>query len=247
MSKLSLLVASLICALPVASVAFATPSKAASFAKICYNGSLEGTGTGANQCPANPVQGQAPNEWGCTLDRATNDLWEVKTQTGLTDFRSTFSNVDNSVPGQVYIPGQPGPATTATASQLNAVTNSIGYVNRINQARLCNQTGWKVPTLNQYLAIRTTGVSPQLPAAYFPDLGFQGSASQHGTTATSTQTFNNPTMYQSFQVSNGALRSTYRVSANELRLVARWAKSLPCGTLGQPACTLDRDSKTKRD
>lgn len=200
------------------------------FSKVCNSGAAEGTGIGVNACPRNPVQGPRPNQWGCTLDRNTQLLWEVKTLTGLTDFRSRFTNFDNTVPGQF------GNGQSPTQNQINGITNAIGYVNAVNAVSLCGRTSWLRPTLGQIQSVATAGVSPQLPVAYFPDLGFQGALTAYGPTLTSTPTFNNPTSYQGFRISNGAVSSSPRLGAYPARLVTQWNNGVPCGGPDQPAC-----------
>jgi hypothetical protein len=233
MSKSKSFIAMLAVCMPVATVA--TPTLAQQgvtkpFAKVCNNGSMAGTSAGGQACPARPVQGPRPDNWGCTLDRSTFLLWEVKTLTGLTAFNSRFSNVDNFVPGQL------GNGQSATPNQINAKTNSIGYTNDINNARLCNHMGWVRPTLAQLQSIATPGVSPQLPVAFFPDLGFQGSSTQYISTLTSTLGVA-PTQYQGFRISNGAVIATNRISANAARLVTGWTGGgNPCGGPDQARC-----------
>jgi hypothetical protein len=233
MSDLKRFIAMLAVTMQVATLA--TPTLAQQgltkpFAKVCNNGSMAGTGTGGQLCPANPVQGPRPDNWGCTLDRSTFLLWEIKTPTGLTDFRSRFSNVDNLVPGQL------GNGQSATQYQIDFTTNSIGYVNDINKARLCRHIGWERPTLSQIQNIATWGVSPQLPVAFFPDLGFPGSLTQHTSTLTSTLA-SAPTQYQGFLISNGGVIATNRISANAARLVTSWkGGGNPCGGPNQERC-----------
>jgi hypothetical protein len=214
----------------LASSATAQAAPAKIFAKVCNNGSMEGTGVGGRLCPRNPVQGPRPDQWGCTLDRATNLLWEIKTIGGLTNYNSRFSNFDALVAGQL------GNGTSPTPAQINFATNSVGYVNAINIARLCRHVGWQRPTLPQLQSAATSGTSPQLPVAFFPDLGFQATSTQFGPTITSTPTFNNPTAYQGFRISNGSIISANRLGAYPVRLVTTWIGRNPCGGEGQESC-----------
>jgi hypothetical protein len=233
MSKSKSFIAMLAICVPVATLATPTLAQQGGskpFAKVCNNGLMAGTGAGGQACPARPVQGPRANDWGCTLDRSTFLLWEVKTLTGLTAFNSRFSNVDNLVAGQL------GNGQSATPNQINGKTNSIGYTNDINNARLCSHIGWVRPTLAQLQNVATPGISPQLPVAFFPDLGFQGSSTQYISTLTSTLGVA-PTQYQGFRIANGAVIATNRISANAARLVTGWkGGGKPCGGPNQELC-----------
>jgi len=50
-----------------------------SYQKVCNSGELAGVGA----CPADPVLGTAATDWGCTKDKVTGLIWEIKTDSGL--------------------------------------------------------------------------------------------------------------------------------------------------------------------
>ena len=97
-----------------------------SFAKVCQNGELAGTGT----CPTDPVQGRKANQWGCTLDTVTGLLWEVRVDDP-GSFRDMHLRYTNLRPDQ---------------GGFGSATDAKGYVDRVNAAGLCSATDWRLPT-----------------------------------------------------------------------------------------------------
>lgn len=148
------------------------------YTKVCMSGELAGQGN----CPADPPLGSGANDWACTRDNLTGLVWEVKTDDGgLRDKGNTYTNYDDSTQpqrwnGSAYV--------NPTQSEIDAASNSIGYVNAVNALtganRLCGATDWRRPTKKELLSIVYFGyLDPAIDTNYFPNtvgLGYWSSS-----------------------------------------------------------------------
>ena len=137
------------------------------YVKICNDGAREGTFS----CPANPTLGSATNEWACTLDTATNQMWEVKSaDNGLRDYGKRYTAYDDITKNQKNVGSTAVPPTQA---EVDAPTNTIGYSNSLNglnaQAPLCGSNKWRVPNLPELATLVKGAVAPTIDAVYFPN------------------------------------------------------------------------------
>lgn len=140
---------------------------ASQYAKICNDGSREGTFA----CPNNPVLGSASNEWACTLDTLTNQMWEVKTADGgLRDYAKGYTIYDDTTKNQKFAGGSVVPPTQA---DIDAATNVVGYTKALNGLTgltpLCGSTKWRVPALTELATLVKGTAAPTIDAAYFPN------------------------------------------------------------------------------
>ncbi|MCX8520952.1 MAG: immunoglobulin domain-containing protein, partial [Rhodoferax sp.] len=89
----------------------------------------------------------------CVKDNNTGLVWEGKTVSPSSTrlATSTYSNYDNVASAQKLGGGTPTP------TEVNASTNSIGYVNSVNASALCGYTDWRMPTKEELLGIVDTG------------------------------------------------------------------------------------------
>lgn len=125
-----------------------------SFRKVCRSGEMAGEGS----CPADPVMGSGPNDWGCVYDNISRLTWENKTTDGgLHDVSHRFTN-------QVYdAHDDPNDAAWLVAS-----TNAEG---------LCGATNWRMPDASELQSIVDygTGVPGEtglmIDPAFFPNAG----------------------------------------------------------------------------
>jgi hypothetical protein len=214
-----------------------TPAAAAPYAKVCNNGSVEGTTSGAQPCPANPKLGVAPTEWGCTLDRGTQLLWEVKATSGLRDYRRNYANYDMVGLSQLGGAGKP-----LAQIDLEAGDFSLGFVKAVNATQYCGRSNWRRPTQLQLRGLVTSsgGKSKKFAfdAAYFVDLTFPGAMTPLLPTLSSTALAGNPTNYGGLLATSGALVVSQRGPPNSYaRLVVAWNNGVACGGReGQPRC-----------
>jgi Protein of unknown function (DUF1566) len=126
-----------------------------SFTKICNSGELAGAGA----CPSNPALGAGSDQWGCTLDRVTSRLWEIKTNDGgLRDANRRYTN---------YLPGWDGHG---------GETDAAGFVADVNANGLCGVKGWRLPDRLELQSIVNFGTNQ--PAS---DLNFFDSFDLTGT------------------------------------------------------------------
>jgi Protein of unknown function (DUF1566) len=112
-----------------------------SFARICHSGERAGQGS----CPKRPRLGDGANRWGCTEDRTTGLIWELKASTGPRAFglnHTHYSPAWNPV-------GEYGSATDAT-----------GYVALVNGLGLCGASDWRLPTVQELHSIAHLGGHP---------------------------------------------------------------------------------------
>lgn len=124
-----------------------------SFAKVCGNGELAGTGS----CPANPPPGPDAGQWACTLDRVTGLLWEMK-------------RADTSVhgSGRRFTRLAPGDAGHGRPS------DAAGLVAASRREALCGFVDWRLPEAGELQSLGDYGQAgfggtPMIDAEYFPN------------------------------------------------------------------------------
>ncbi len=134
------------------------------YAKVCNSGAL----AGEEDCPIDPVLGNAPTDWACTQDNKTGLIWEVKmTDGGLHDQNKMYTN---------YTPDYPkcndsgdGWCSDYTG-KLGDSTNTDVFVTAVNTQTLCGANDWRMPTKDELLGIVKAGASnPSIDTAYFPN------------------------------------------------------------------------------
>jgi hypothetical protein len=125
-----------------------------SFRKVCRSGEMAGEGS----CPADPVMGSGPDDWGCVYDNISKLTWENKTADGgLHDGKHRFTN-------QVYdAHDDPNDAAWLVAS-----TNAEG---------LCGATNWRLPDVIELQSIVHYGMGTpgrtgeMIDPTFFPNTG----------------------------------------------------------------------------
>lgn len=117
------------------------------FERVCNSGQKAGVAA----CPALPVLGPGSNQWGCTLDRVSGLMWEIKTIDG--------SNRDmNKLFGYTDYPLIPLDGADTFAATMNA-------------SALCGAADWRVPTYMELLTLAHYGIAvpgPRIDTAFFP-------------------------------------------------------------------------------
>ena len=134
-----------------------------SFAKVCNSGELAGSGA----CPANPTLGVTANTWGCTYDKITGLMWEVKTTGGVDDLRDqnkTYTNLDSTTADQQ------GDGTPPRVGEIYAATNSVGFMDAVNASGLCGHNDWRLPSTDELHSIVDYGILDlSIDAIWFPN------------------------------------------------------------------------------
>lgn len=105
----------------------------------------------------------------CVKDNVTGLTWEGKPTTGTRAASNTYTNYDNTAAAQFWN----GTAyVNPTQAQIDAATNTAGYVNAVNAAKLCGYTDWRLPTADELQGIVDYGVAypgPTVDASWFPN------------------------------------------------------------------------------
>jgi PKD repeat protein len=105
-------------------------------------------------------------QWHCVKDNTTGLIWENKTNDGgRHDAGLRFTNLDNTAALQL------SNGTAPSLAQINAQTNSIGFVNLVNAEGLCGATDWRRPEIGELLSIVDYGITQtdQLDASWFSE------------------------------------------------------------------------------
>lgn len=139
------------------------------FTRICNNGAAAGTGG----CPATPVLGSAPDNWGCTRDNITGLMWEVK-PVAVNNLRSSshlYSWFDPSATDNQGVQNAGFcAASPALCSTPEYNTDTHALVQAVNGQGLCGQTDWRLPTIDELHSISYLGrINPSVDQGGFPD------------------------------------------------------------------------------
>lgn len=105
-----------------------------------------------------PVSGQSFDE--CSTDRYTGLIWEVKENGGVRDLVRRFTHLDRTDQPQVVVRVADGVSgaflsvpRNPTQGELDAASNSLGYVAYVNGIRLCGFSDWRLPTSSELLNV----------------------------------------------------------------------------------------------
>jgi alpha-tubulin suppressor-like RCC1 family protein len=188
------------------------------YVKICNDGTREGTFS----CPTNPVQGNASNEWACTLDTLTNKMWEVKTNdNGLRHYTKQYTSFDDITKNQKSVGSTVVPPTQL---EVDAATNVVGYANALNgtggQTPLCGSTKWRVPTLPELATLVKGTTAPTIDLAYFPNTNAQPTITSTPNISLSGITFTNSISVVNFYSGNTVTEYINRDFLKPVRLVS---------------------------
>ena len=103
----------------------------------------------------------------CVKDNSTGLVWEGKTASGVRAGSTKYTNYDRTDVAQKY----DGNAwVNVTLSEVNASTNSIGYLNTVNASSLCGFSDWRLPTQDELVVILDTNQAagnPQIDGTWF--------------------------------------------------------------------------------
>ena len=100
----------------------------------------------------------------CVKDNKTGLIWEGKTASPSTSRlgTSTYSNYDGTGVGQK------ADGSNASASEISAASNSMGYRQSVNDSSLCGFTDWEMPSKEQLLGIVDAAYYPKINPTWFP-------------------------------------------------------------------------------
>ena len=98
----------------------------------------------------------------CVKDLSTGLVWEGKTTSGTRDGSLKYTHYDSTEAFQK-------PHGKPTQADLDAATNSIGYVKSVNASGLCGFTDWRLPTEEELLGIWLDVNAPKIDSTWFPN------------------------------------------------------------------------------
>ena len=113
------------------------------------------------------VVGYAKTE--CVKDNLTGLTWEGKPTSGLRAASNTYTNYDNTAAAQFW---NGSAYVNPTQTQIDAATNTVGYVNSVNASALCGYTDWRLPTADELQGIVDYSVAlpgPTVDVSWFPN------------------------------------------------------------------------------
>jgi Protein of unknown function (DUF1566)/Repeat of unknown function (DUF5648) len=118
----------------------------------------------------------------CVRDNATGLIWQGQTAAG-TGLRANDQNKTNydstssrqkwngtwttNASGNSYLTANN--FTTPTVSDINAITNSIGFKNAVNASNLCGSSSWRLPTNLELSKLVKTNEYPMIDNMWFPN------------------------------------------------------------------------------
>lgn len=179
------------------------------FTRLCNSGEAAGRGA----CPAEPVPGNGPDDWGCTRDEVTRLVWEVKTTDGgLRDQQRSFT---------FYTPGYDPDGLYGSRKDV------AGYVAAVNRAGLCGAHDWRLPGPAELAGLADMGRTtvPAVDLAWFPNTvagGFWAAGTVQG------GAFDEQLAWQAdFAFGFGSVSAQFRSSPRPVRLVRGEAPTAP--------------------
>ena len=106
----------------------------------------------------------------CVKDTATGLIWEGKTTSGTRAGSNTYTNYDSTASKQKENKIPP------TQEDINAISNSIGYVNFVNANALCGYTDWRLPINSELISLVAVSSSkPKINTFWFPNTNTENS------------------------------------------------------------------------
>ncbi|MDO4723474.1 MAG: DUF1566 domain-containing protein, partial [Comamonadaceae bacterium] len=122
------------------------------------------------ELPASAAPGNGPDDWGCTYDKHTGLLWEIKVdEPG--HLRSMNHTYTWYFSGNTH--GGPGVADTVGAGGVcltDGRCDTEKFVADVNAAGLCGKNDWRVPTIKELYNLVDRGrESPAIHPSFFPN------------------------------------------------------------------------------
>lgn len=99
----------------------------------------------------------------CVRDVSTGLTWEGKTSTAQRAGQNSYTNYTSTT-----IP-QKEAGVLLSQYEIEAISNSIGYVKYVNNSLLCGFNDWRLPTLAELKTLVKAGDNPSMDSTWFPN------------------------------------------------------------------------------
>ena len=86
----------------------------------------------------------------CVQDNVTGLIWEGKEASGLRAGSNTYTNYSDPTQPQKW---NGSAYVNPTQAEIDAASNSVGYVNHVNGVALCGHADWRLPTVDELQSI----------------------------------------------------------------------------------------------
>ncbi|MCX8520153.1 MAG: DUF1566 domain-containing protein [Rhodoferax sp.] len=106
----------------------------------------------------------------CVKDNSTGLVWEGKPTTGTRAGSITYTNFDRT-DTQQKLDANTGVHSYPTQTEIDADSNSIGYVKSVNDSELCGFTNWRLPDIDELSLLKDEGQAdtPKIDTKWFPN------------------------------------------------------------------------------
>lgn len=100
----------------------------------------------------------------CVRDNARGLIWQGQTPagTGLRANDQDKTNYDSTTAPQKN-------GNAPSQSEVDAITNSIGFKTAVKASNLCGSSAWRLPTKGELLSIVKSSESPSIDSSWFPN------------------------------------------------------------------------------
>lgn len=110
---------------------------------------------------------------GCVYDNSTGLMWSVRTTDGgLLDWSNTYTHFNDTKGTQTKYAGWENGQIKfirITQADIDAVTNVVGFVNRINSIGLCGHNDWRIASVLELESLVVTTADPAVDLQWFPN------------------------------------------------------------------------------
>jgi Protein of unknown function (DUF1566)/Divergent InlB B-repeat domain/Fibronectin type III domain len=118
--------------------------------------------------PDSALLGSAPTDWACTRDNRSGLLWEVKTAHTVRLWAYFYTNYDDPTQAQKW---NGSAYVNPTQAEIDATTNSVGFLKAVNLGGLCGQTDWRMPGKGELANLLDSTYAPgaTINPSFFPN------------------------------------------------------------------------------
>ena len=162
----------------------------------------------------------------CVKDLKTGLVWEGKNPSGSSARAADtkYTNYDDaSIVQKVLLTGA---YVNPTQTEIDAITNSIGYRTSVRTIALCGYNDWRLPTKDELEGIVVIGTNPLIDTTWFPN--------------TQANFYWTSSIYMAIVVSNWIVSfntNTYNSTVADFRSTSVYVRLVRCGAVSPATCT----------